>query len=101
MDIDLIDQMDYELDLNDRVVIATGKKKLNLLNGKNIKCLITADVASAVEKLEFPVVEIEKDSLENIDGIKAVKIDYIEKRLGEAKKAGLIGWIRDYRKRKD
>ena len=49
----------------------------------------------------FPVVQTDKNVIEIFDDIKAIKTDYIEKKLVDAKKSGLIGWLRDYRKRKD
>ena len=97
---DIVNDIDGKIDLNGRTVIVKNAKDLSLLNGRNIKCLITFDEIKE-ESLEFPIIRIEKDMIENFDDIKAIKIDYIEKRLADAKKSGLIGWLKGYRKRKD
>ena len=96
----MLEHINDRIDLEGRVVLISDKENLNLLNKFNVKCLLTFDELSG-ENLEFPVVQIEKVSLESFDDIKAIKIDYIEKRLAEAKKVGLIGWLKGYRKRKD
>ncbi len=101
IDGDSIERIDNSIDLDGRLVL-TEKKNLNLLNNRNIKCLLTLEeLDSEIENLEFPVIQINKDVLESFDDIKAIKIDYIEKRLADAKKSGLIGWLKGYRKRKD
>mgnify|MGYP001578968898 CR=1 FL=1 len=99
----MVESIDDRIDLHGRVVLVDADKNLNLLNPKEIKGLVTFNEleSSYVEKLEFPVIKIDRDNVENFDDIKAIKIDYIEKRLAEAKKSGLIGWLKGYRKRKD
>ena len=102
IDLDLIEQINDRIDLDARVILVDGKENLSLLNDRNIKCLLTLDeIDSGIENLEFPVVQIDRNMLETFDDIKAVKIDYIEKGLADAKKSGLIGWLKGYRKRKD
>lgn len=100
---DLIETLDERIDLHDRIIFTNEMKNLNLLNSKEIKCLITFEELeeSEIERLEFPVVQIDESSLENFNDIKAIKTDYIEKRLVDAKKSGLVGWLKGYRKRKD
>ena len=102
IDLDLIEQINDGIDLDGRVILVDQKEKLSLLNDRNVKCLLTlGEIDSGIENLEFPVVQIDRNMLENFDDIKAVKIDYIEKGLADAKKSGLIGWLKGYRKRKD
>jgi len=102
IDLNLIEQVNDSIDLDGRVVLVNKKGNLNLLNDRNIKCLLTLDeIDSGIENLEFPVVQIDSNTLENFDDIKAVKIDYIEKGLADAKKSGLIGWLKGYRKRRE
>ena len=100
IDGDLLEHINDRIDLEGNVVLTNDKENLNVLNKFNVKCLLTFDELAS-ENLEFPVVQIEKVSLESFDDIKTIKIDYIEKRLAEAKKTGLIGWLKSYRKRKD
>lgn len=96
-----LEQMNDMIDLDNRVVFVGNKENLNLLNDKNIKCLLIPDgINFDIENLEFSVVQIGKDVIENFDDIKAVKIDYIEKRLTDAKKSGLVGWLKSYKKRR-
>ncbi len=101
--LDLIEQMNDKIDLDSRVILVEGKENLNLLNDRNIKCLITLEELdiSDIKNLEFPVVQIDEEELESFDDIKAIKIDYIEKRLADAKKLGLVGWLKGYRSRRD
>lgn len=100
--LDLLEQVNDRIDLDCRVVLVDQKENLNLLNDRNVKCLLTlGEIDPEIENLEFPVVQIDRNMLETFDDIKAVKIDYIEKRLADAKKSGLIGWLKGYRKRKD
>jgi len=102
IDLDLIEQINDGIDLDGRVVLVDQKENLNLLNDRNVKCLLTLDeIGSGIENLEFPVVQIDSNTLETFDDIKAVKIDYIEKELAGAKRSGLIGWLKGYRKRRD
>lgn len=98
-----LEGMDNKIDLKQRVVSTNNSDNLNLLNSKEPKCLIIFnDIPdSKIGKLEFPVVKIDKSELESFDDIKAIKIDYIEKRLTDAKKTGLVGWLKGYRKRKE
>ncbi|MEM5810925.1 MAG: DUF460 domain-containing protein [Candidatus Aenigmatarchaeota archaeon] len=98
----LVNEIDRKIDLEGRVIF-TPKKNLYLLNEKNVKCVLTFDEIkeSDTEQLEFPIIKIDENALETFDGIKAVKIDYIEKKLSEAKKLGLIRWLKSYRKRKE
>ena len=49
----------------------------------------------------FSVIELEENLVEDLDNIKAIKTNYIERKLVDAKRIGLIGWLRGYRKRKD
>ena len=95
-----INDIDERIGLNDRVVSVRDAKDVGLLNGRNIKCLLTFDEIEE-KGLEFPVIKIDEDVIENFDDIKAVKNDYIEKRLADAKKSGLIGWLKEYKRRKD
>ncbi len=99
----LVEQLSEMIDLENRVVLVKEKENLNLLNDRNIKCLLVFDEIenSQKEKLEFSVVEIDEKVLENFGDIKAVKIDYIEGKLADAKRSGLIGWLKGYRERRD
>jgi len=101
IDLDLLEKVNDRVDLDSRVILVDVKENLSLLNDQNIKCLLTFDEFDSSGNLEFPVVQIDSNMLEKFDDIKAVKIDYIEKRLADAKKSGLIGWLKGYRKRKD
>lgn len=101
VDGDLLERMNNSIDLEGRVILVAKTENLNLLNNLNIKCLITFDEIDQTENLEFPIVQIEKDALEISDDIKTIKTDYIEKRLADAKKLGLVGWLKGYRKRRD
>lgn len=96
-----VEDADERLGLEGRVVLSRSVENLNFLNGKNIKCLLVVGEAHfGVENLEFPVIKADLEAIETIDGIKAVKADYIEDRLIDARKSGLIGWLKDYKKRK-
>ena len=83
--------------------MSKDEQNINLLNNYNVKCLIVPMELeeSVIEKLEFPVIRIDENLLEKFDNIKAIKIDYIEERIKDTKRAGLIGWLKGYRKRKD
>lgn len=99
---DLVEQLNEKSDLEERVILVKNTENLNLLNNENIKCLLAFDELKNIEKqkLEFPVVKIGEEMLESFDDIKAVKIDYIEGRLADAKRYGLIGWLKGYRERR-
>lgn len=103
VELDLIEQMNDRIDLDSRVILVEDKENLSLLNDRNIKCLIVLEELdiSDIKNLEFPVVQIDEEALESFDDIKAIKIDYIEKRLADAKKLGLVGWLKGYRNRRD
>lgn len=103
IDSDSLEKINNKIDLYNRIILTDVDENLNLLNSKEIRCMLTFNdlPESEVEKLEFPVIKIGKDDLENLNNIKAIKIDYIEKELADAKRVGLIGWLKSYRKRKD
>ncbi len=99
----LIDQMHEKIDLEGRVVLVKDMKNISLLNNRNIKCALTFNEMKVydIEHVEFPVIQIDKNALEDFDNIKAIKIDYIEKELDGKRKSGLIEWLRGYKKRRE
>lgn len=96
-----LEKVDEKIDLADRVIFMKELSDIRMFNNWNIKCLITFSEIkeSELANIDFPAIKVEEKLIENIDNIKAIKTDYIENAISHAKKSGLIGWLKGYRKR--
>lgn len=97
-----LEQINEKINLSDRVIFMKEPSDIRMLNNWNIKCLVTFSEIkeSELANIDFPAIKIEENAIENLDDIKAIKTDYIENAISNAKKSGLIGWLKGYRKRK-
>lgn len=97
-----LENLDKLLGLENRVIYCNSLNNLNVLNNFGIKALVTgSDEKFDASNLEFPVIKLEKEFIQNVDGIKCVREDELESILAEARKHGLIKWLENYRKRKE
>ncbi len=98
-----LEQLNEKIDLTNRIFSIKDPSDIRMFNNWNVKCVVIPDEIeeNKLENIDFPVVRIDEKIVETIDDIKAVKTDYIEGAISGAKKSGLIGWLKGYRKRKD
>jgi len=97
-----LEKLDKLLDLENRVVYCNSLTNANVLNSFGIKALVTeSNEEFDVSKLEFPIIKLEKEFIQDFDGVKCVKEDMLESLLAEVRKSGLIKWLEKYRKRKE
>lgn len=96
-----LEELNKKINLANRVVFSHSTENLNLLNRFGLKALLVEDFEKVknLEKLEFPVLSF-KDEIQTLDGIKVIKREILENALKEAKKIGLIEWLKEYRRRK-
>jgi predicted RNase H-like nuclease (RuvC/YqgF family) len=97
-DMSCLEQLDELIDLKGRVVLVDFGD-LRLLNKYEIKAAVSMiDVDKS--KLEFPVVVLESKDIKQKDNIKFIEASLFEEKIKEARKEGLVEWVKDYRKRK-
>jgi predicted RNase H-like nuclease (RuvC/YqgF family) len=91
--------IDKKISLKNKIIFCDETKKIDLLNNFGIKALLLSQIPEneILEKVEFPVLVWNK--FEEYSGIKCVKKDEIDEKIRQAKKSGLIEWIKKYRKR--
>lgn len=99
---EIIEKIDREIDLEDRIVLVGGNQNLSVLNGYSIKCALVLGETenNIIGKIEFPIIKAD-DEIEKFDDISVIKKGYIERKMAEAKKKGLVGWLENYRKRRE
>lgn len=102
INIDILDKINDEIDLENRIIFSYDKENLTLLNSFNIKCVLLPFTIEKdlVEKLEFPIITLNNELIEEMENIRVVKKDYIEKEIAHARRTGLIKWLENYKKRK-
>ena len=97
-DFDSLDQLDELIDLKDRVLLVDADD-LKLLNKYEIKAAVSLrDVDKS--KLDFPVIVLESKDIKEKDDIKFIDGRLFEEKIKEARKVGLLEWVKDYRKRR-
>ncbi len=96
-----VDGLDKNIDLEDRFLFTNSLENLNLLNQYKIKGLLTTDAVDKkmVKDLEFPVIQVNEELIQNIEGIKTIEIEDLERELPQAKKTGLVEWLEKYKRR--
>lgn len=96
------EEMNELIDLKDKLLFIDSLENLNFLNKYRIKGLLTtAEVdKKIIRDLEFPVVKVKEEVLQDVNGIKVIKPENLEKELKKAKKIGLVEWLEKYKKRK-
>ncbi|MCS7135211.1 MAG: DUF460 domain-containing protein [Candidatus Aenigmarchaeota archaeon] len=98
VDSSTVEDVNKNIDLFGRVVFVK-EKNLEFLNKYGVKaCVTDKDVDKG--KLEFPVIQIKEDEIKAEEGIKYVESSLVENKIREARKIGLIEWIKDYKKRR-
>lgn len=92
-------EVDEKISLKNKIIFCEGTTKIDLLNNFGIKALLIPQIPEniALEKVEFPVLVWNK--FEEFSGIKCVKKNEIDEKIKQAKKIGLIEWLKKYRKR--
>lgn len=95
-----LERLDRLIGLYDRVLYTNSLDNITALNRFGIKALLTeSEVNVDLGKVDFPVVRISGEAVEHVEGVKAVREEYLEKILAEVRKEGLIRWLERYRKR--
>ncbi|MFH8080501.1 MAG: DUF460 domain-containing protein [Candidatus Aenigmatarchaeota archaeon] len=92
------EDIDKKIDLMGRVVHCE-ENNLEFLNKYQVKALISFKEIS-IGKLDYPVIVLDEKELKEKDGIKYIEKEILEEKLKEARKKGLIEWIKDYKKRR-
>jgi len=97
-----LEKLDKLLGLENRVVYCNSLSNANVLNNFGIRALVTeSEEEINIANLEFPVIKLEKEFVQDVEGVKCVKEDKLESLLAEVRKSGLIKWLESYRKRKE
>ena len=99
---DDLEETNEIIGLEDKFIFSDYLENLNQFNRYKIKGLITtSDMDKRIMKeLEFPVIKVDEKAIEDIDGIKTIKLEALEKELKKAKKIGLVEWLGKYKRRK-
>jgi predicted RNase H-like nuclease (RuvC/YqgF family) len=97
-DLNTLDQLNELVDLKGRVVLVDFSD-LRLLNKYEIKAAVSFRGVDK-SKLEFPVIVLDSKDVKERDNIKFVEAGLLENKIKEARKEGLLEWVKDYRKRK-
>lgn len=95
-------RLEESFGLKSIVVFSNDSKNFVLLKPYGIKALVTETKTEGalLGKVNFPIIEANKFSLEEIEGIKTLRKDKFEKELQKARKKGFLEWIKLYKKRK-
>ena len=97
-DLNILEQLDELIDLKGRVVLVDFSD-LRLLNKYEIKAAVSM-MGVDKSKLEFPVIVLDNKDIKQKDNIKFIEVSLLEDKIKEARKEGLLEWVKDYRKRK-
>jgi len=97
----IIKDLDQNLDLEDRVILAESTNA-QILNDYNIKALITLEEPSeeVLGKVNFPVIVKKDISVEKMKNISVVKKQELEECLKKARKTGFVQLLKGYKKRR-
>ncbi len=98
----IIDDLNGLIDLKDRFLFTNSLENLISLNQYEIKGLLTTvePDKKMLKDLEFPVIKVKKEQIQNIGEIKVIKVEDLEGESKKAKKVGLIEWLEKYKKRR-
>jgi len=94
--------LDQNVDLEDRVILAENTENAQILNDYDIKALIALDSPTEriLEKVDFPVIVKKDISIEKVKNISAVKKQELEECIKKARKAGFIQLLKAHKKRR-
>jgi predicted RNase H-like nuclease (RuvC/YqgF family) len=93
-------EIDEKIGLKNRIVFCQETKGIEIFNDFGIKAALVSKPPEKeiLEKIEFPLIVYDK--FKEFSGIKCVEREEVEKEIREAKKFGLIEWLKRYRERK-
>jgi len=97
-DFNTLEKLDELIDLKDRVVLVDFDD-LRLLNKYEIKAAVSLRKVDK-SKLEFPVIFLDSKDIKEKDDIKFIEARLFEDKIKEARKEGLLEWVKEYRKRR-
>ncbi len=99
---DNIEEMNKLIDLKDRFLFTNSLGNLTSLNQYKVKGLLTTvePDRKMLKDLEFPLIQVKKEQIQNIGEIKVIKAEDLEGEAKKAKKVGLIEWLEKYKKRR-
>ncbi|MBU5688664.1 MAG: DUF460 domain-containing protein [Candidatus Aenigmarchaeota archaeon] len=93
-----LENLNEKIDLFGRVVLVDSEN-LVTLNNFGVKAAVSLrDVDKS--KIEFPVIVLDKKDIHEKEGIKYIEAFLFDERIKEARKTGLIEWVKNYRNRK-
>jgi len=97
----LIKELHDDIDLEDRIILIKTTENAQIFNDYKIKALIIPRQPSdLMRKIDFPVLTEKDISIEKMKGILAVKKDVFEEKIKEARRSGILQWIKGHRERK-
>jgi predicted RNase H-like nuclease (RuvC/YqgF family) len=93
-------EFDEKIGLKDKLILCPETKGIEIFNGFGVKAFLASQLPEKemLKKIEFPLIVYDK--FKDFSGIKCVEKEEIEKEIKEAKKLGLIEWLKKYRERK-
>ncbi|MBU5690281.1 MAG: DUF460 domain-containing protein [Candidatus Aenigmatarchaeota archaeon] len=98
-DLNLLDKLNENMDLYERVILVKTPSNLQTLNEYGIKAaLVFSNVDRS--KLDFPVIVVKESDIKEKDGIKYIDKDCFEQKIKDARKEGLKEWVKEYKKRR-
>ena len=100
---DILDELDEDIGLEDKVILIRSNKNIKMLNGYGIKALVCLEKIpeSVISRLEFPLVDIKTDDINVVEGIKVISKQLLEDGIRISRKEGFVKWLERYRERKE
>ena len=100
---DILDELDENIGLEDKVILIRSNKNIEMLNGYGIKALVCLEKIpeSVISRLEFPLVDIKTDDINVVEGIKVISKQLLEDGIRISRKEGFVKWLERYRERKE
>jgi hypothetical protein len=97
----LLEMIDKNLDLHNRVLFVKQPTNLNILNSFKIKAIFIQQPPSEqdLSKLEFPLLLWDEAKVKVIDGVKTLERKILEDLLNDTRKTSLSTWLENYRRR--
>ncbi|MEM5777772.1 MAG: DUF460 domain-containing protein [Candidatus Aenigmatarchaeota archaeon] len=93
-----LEVLNEKIDLFNRIVLVDSNN-LTALNNFGVKAAVSLREVDK-SKIEFPVIFLNEKEIKEKDGIKYIDVGFFEEKIKEARKTGLIEWVKNYRNRK-
>ena len=98
----IVNELHDSIDLGDRVILVKNPENAQILNDYKIKAMVISKEPSEdlLRKIDFPILTERDISIEKMKDILVIKKEDCEEKIKEARKSGIVKWLKGHKERK-